>query len=127
MKRYSIFLERLNHSDRPPKAQSPFVVSAAVSLAAFVVIYWLDSPQVSSLRVWWGQWLVYAVIPTLLAFIILYRSSWHQEMRRAARTLLLALLSCLIFPGALLAAGVAVLLGVLVYSCYFDHFLRFHY
>jgi hypothetical protein len=101
-------------------------VAAVVSLAAFVFIYWLDSPQVSSLRAGWVQGLAYAVIPTLLAFIILYRSSWHQEMRQTARTVLLALLSCLIFPGALLAAVIAMLLAVLVYSCYFDHFLRFH-
>ena len=127
MKRFDTLLEWLNHSHQPPETQSPFTASAIVSLVAFAFIYWLDSEVVSALRLWWAELLVYALVPMLLSFIILYRSSWHQEMTRAGRTTLLALLSCLILPGVLIATGIAFALAVLVYSCYFDGLSRFHY
>ena len=127
MKRFATFLDWLNHSHRSPESESPVIASAVVSFFSFAFIYWLDSREVSSLGVWWAETLIYAFIPILLAFIVLYRSSWHQEMRHAARAVLMAFLSCLIFPGALIAAGIALLLAVLAYYCYFDHPSRFHY
>jgi hypothetical protein len=127
MKRFGTLLEWLNHSHQPPETQSPFKASAFVSLLSFAFIFWLDGEVVSLLRVWWAELLVYALVPILLSFIILYRSSWHQEMAQGGRTALLAVLSCLILPGALIATGIALALVVLVYSCYFDGFLRFHY
>lgn len=127
MNRFADVIEWLNHSHQPPQAQSPFAAAAAASLASFASIYWLDGPEVAALRIWWVEGFVYAFVPTLLAFIILYRSAWHQEMTRTARTFLVAVLSCLIFPGALLAAGIGLFLAVLVYHCYCDGFMRFHY
>jgi len=61
MKRMALFLERLNHSDQPPEAQSPLVASAMAALVSFVVVYWLDRPVVSLLRLWWAELLAFAV------------------------------------------------------------------
>jgi hypothetical protein len=127
MKRFATVLEWLNHSHRSPESESPVVASAVVSFVSFVFIYWLDGRDVSSLGLWWAETLIYAFIPVLLAFIVLYRSSWHQEMRSSARAALMAILSCLIFPGALIAAGIAFFLAVLAYYCYFDRPSAFHY
>jgi hypothetical protein len=127
MKRYANVFEWLNHSHQPPEAQSPFLAAATASLVSFASIYWLDGHEVSSLRIWWAEGLIYAFVPTLLAFIILYRSAWHQDMTRTPRTFLVAVLSCLIFPGALIAAGISLFVAILVYTCYCDGFTRFHY
>ena len=121
-----MFLERLNHSDQPAETQSPLASSAAASLVSFVLICCLDSRFVSMLRVWWAELLVYAVIPVLVAFIVLYRSSWHQEMRRAGRACLLALVSCSIFGAVLIAAGFGMVVALFVYFGCFDNFSRFH-
>lgn len=127
MKRFATLLDWLNHSHRPPETESPILTSAMVSLFSFALILWLDVREVSSLGVWWAETLIYSFVPILLAFIILYRSSWHQEMRRSARAVLLAVLSCLILPGALIATGIALLLWVMAYYCFLDHPMAFHY
>lgn len=127
MKRFATLLDWLNHSHRSPETESPVVAAGLVSFFSFAFIYWLDGREVSSLGVWWAETLIYAFIPILLAFIVLYRSSWHQEMRQSARSAFMAVLSCLIFPGALIVAGIALLLAVLAYYCYFDRPLAFHY
>ncbi|MGA2243837.1 MAG: hypothetical protein ABSH48_02465 [Verrucomicrobiota bacterium] len=126
MRRLTTFLERLNHCDQPPEAQSPILSAAAAALISFVLVCCLDSHFVSSLRLWWAELLVYAAIPIMLAFIILYRSSWHQEMRRATRTLLLALMSCTIFGAAAIAVAITVVVISLAYASCLDRFLAFH-
>jgi threonine/homoserine/homoserine lactone efflux protein len=126
MRRFSVLLEWLNHSGRPPEAQSPFKASAVVCLLSFVFIFALDHQIVSSLQPWWEQLVIYAVVPVLLAFIILYRSSWHQEIRSWTRSPLLVLISCLVFGSALVAAGLIMLLAALVYACYVKDFTAFH-
>ncbi|MDR3378236.1 MAG: hypothetical protein P4M10_06085 [Verrucomicrobiae bacterium] len=126
MKRFDMFLDRLNHNDRPPQAQAPIGASSVAALISFVFIYWLDSQIVSSLKVWWEQLLVYGVVPMLLAFIILYRSSWHREIRAAARSPLLVLMSLVIFGGVLIALAAAMILLCVVHFAYGD-ISRFHY
>ena len=126
MKRFATFLDWLNHSHQSSKTESPVMVAGVVSFISFAFIYWLDGREVSSLGIWWAETLFYACIPVVLAFIILYRSSWHREMSRSARATLIGLLSCLIFPGALIAVGIAFLLAVVAYYCFSD-LTRFHY
>ena len=126
MKQLATFLGWLNHSRRAPEAQSPVSTSAFAALISFAFIYWLDGREVSALGIWWAETLIYSFIPILLAFIILYRSSWHQDMARSGRAILLAFVSCLILPGALIAAMIAFGLAVVGYYC-FSEPLRFHY
>ena len=126
MKRFSVFLDCLNHSHRSPESESPVMAAGVVSFVSFAFIYWLDGHDVSRLGIWWAEALFYAFIPVVLAFIILYRSSWHQEMSRSARAMMMGLLSCLIFPGALIVAGIALVLAIVGYYCFSD-LTRFHY
>lgn len=127
MKRFAQFLDRLNESHQPLEAQSPIATSAIACLLSFVFIYWLDGPQVSSLRLWWAELFVYAAIPIILAFIILTRSAWHHELARIVRLPLLALMSCAIFGGVLLATGLALGLLCLVYFSSMDNFATGHF
>jgi hypothetical protein len=127
MKRFEVFLHRLNHDDRPPEEQSPVQASAWVELVSFLVVYWLTRDVISSFRLWWAELLAYAIVPILLAFIILYRSAWHQEWRAATRTIWAGLFSCVLFAGVLLAIGLVAVLVTLTYISNFDGFPRFHY
>lgn len=126
MKRFAMFLDWLNHNDRPPEAQSPFQASAVAALVSFIAICWLDGRAVSLLGAWWAELLVYAFVPTLLAFIILYRSSWHQELGGLVRALRAGLWSVIIFAGVMVAIGMAMVLVSLLYYAYGD-ISRFHY
>ena len=70
---------------------------------------------------------VNAAIPILLAFIVLYRSAWHEGLRRGARALLVAATSCAIFSAVALGTLLAAVLAALTYASNFDRFLAFHY
>jgi hypothetical protein len=127
MKRFTMFLDWLNHHDWPPETQSPIRASAAASLVSFLFIFWIDGRVVSLLGVWWAEFLVFSFVPLLLAFVILYRSSWHRELAVPARTFLAALLSGIIFGGVLIGLGLAAVLLALAYVSHFDRFTAFHY
>jgi len=122
-----MFLDRLTRNDQPAEAQSPVQASGVTALVSFILVYWLDSRFVSSLGTWWAELLVYAFVPVLLAFIILYRSAWHRELTAVSRALLAGLFSCVIFAGVLLAIGVTMVLVALAYYSHFDGIMRFHY
>jgi hypothetical protein len=127
MKRFATFLDWLNHHDWPPETQSPIRASAAASLVSFLLILGIDGRVVSLLGNWWAEFLVYSFVPLLLAFVILYRSSWHRELGATARTFLAALLSTIILGGVLITMGIAVVLLGLVYISHFQNFTAFHY
>jgi len=127
MRRWNLFLERLQQSDQPPESQSPILVAGAAALVAFVITCWLGSHYVTSLRLWWTELLVYPILPSALAFILLHRSCWHQEMRRSTRALLLALTSCAIFVTVVVIAALAMVVVALAFFSCFNRFGAFHY
>jgi hypothetical protein len=127
MKRFTLFLDWLNHHDWPPKTQSPIGASAVACLVSFLIILGVDGRVVSLLGNWWAEFLVYSFVPLLLAFVILYRSSWHRELGAKTRTFLAALLSTIILGGVLIAMGIALVLLGLVYISHFQNFTAFHY
>jgi len=94
---------------------------------SFVLVYWFDRPVVSLLRIWWAELLAFAIIPILLAFVVLYRSSWHQDMRRALRTVLVAAMSCTIFGLVIIIAAVAMFVISFVYFGCLDRFGSGHF
>jgi hypothetical protein len=111
-KRSILYLSRLNvaaHHGQPSEFQFPLPRDIGIaSFACFVsliLIYWVTRPVVELFNIWWAELLVYGIIPTSAAFIILYRSSWHREMTGAARTGSLLLLSCVIFGCSLIVIG----------------------
>ncbi|MGA9452409.1 MAG: hypothetical protein WBW41_13820 [Verrucomicrobiia bacterium] len=107
---YIVFsrLSVMNHSDQPSEFQLPIGVASFACLVCFAFIYLVARPAVLLLEVWWAEWLAYALIPVSVAFIILYRSCWHPEMVRAARTSCLVLLSCIIFCSDLVFIGILI-------------------
>jgi ABC-type iron transport system FetAB permease component len=114
-KRSILFLGRLNvaaHHGQPAEFQFPLPrvigVASFVCFVSLILIYWVARPVVELFNSWWAELLVYGIIPTLAAFVILYRSSWHREMTGAARTGSLLLLSCVILGCSLIVIGASV-------------------
>ena len=93
-------------SDVQSPLQRAVVFACLACFGSLTFIYWAARPAVERLEVRWAEFLVYAVIPIAVTFIILYRSCWHREIAWVARTGFLLLLSCLILMGVLLAIGV---------------------
>jgi hypothetical protein len=115
-KQFTLFVGRfMGHRDQPPEFQFPF--SRAIGVASFVcfvsliLVYWIARPAVRLIEVRWVGWLAYALLPVTVTFITLYRSSWHPEMRGAARTGSVLLVSCVILGCILLIAGTLVSIG----------------
>ena len=103
-----------------PEVQNPLQrVIAIASIASFVSListFLAARWVVSQLQGWWVQLLVYAIIPISVAYIILYRSCWHREIRGAARTCSLLLVSCVILVGDIIVVG-AVLCAAVIFIC----------
>lgn len=81
------------------RTQRAGIIAAFACLACSGYLFWVASPAVELLGVWWAELLVYTLIPIALTFTILHGSDFHREMARAARTSFLFLVSCLIFGG----------------------------
>lgn len=81
------------------RAQRAGIIAAFACLACSGYLFWVASPAVELLGVWWAELLVYTLIPIALTFTILHGSDFHREMARVARTSFLFLVSCLIFGG----------------------------
>jgi hypothetical protein len=108
----------MDDNEQTPDVQSPLqraVVMASIAcFVSLIIIYWVARPAVELLHVRWVEWLVYAIIPISVTFIILYRSCWHPEITGAARTYSLLLLSCIILVGVFIAIGF-IILGVFAF------------
>ena len=109
-----------------PEVQSPLQrVIAVASTASFVsLIFSFVAARwaVSQLQGWWVQLLAYAIVPVSVAFIILYRSCWHREIKGGARTCSLLLVSCAILAGDVVAVGVVICAAV-VFICLIAFFV----
>jgi hypothetical protein len=66
-----------------------------------IIFYWVAGRAVELLEVRWIEWLVYAIIPISVTFIILYRSCWNPEIKGVTQTCSLLLLSCIILGDVL--------------------------
>jgi hypothetical protein len=87
----------------------PRIIAAASfgCLASWTIIYGLAPHVVESPRDLWVGLLVDGAVPVLVAFLILYRSNWHEERAPAARMGQLLGLSCAILGGLLALIGTA--------------------
>jgi len=112
--------------DRPFEVHSPILASSVACFIAWVSSCCVSRYAVAPLHIWWAGLMLEALVPILLTFAILYRSSWHPQTTGPARTLVLTLLSCAIFGAVLFAAGIAIILASLVFYSEFDDFMRFH-
>ena len=65
----------------------------------------------------WAEWLfpvLFVTVPTAVAFLILYRSSWHREFCKARRILFMTGSAGLVFGADLLVAGLMMVILCLV-------------
>ena len=108
-------LSFMNATEQTPKVQSPsqetIGTASLACLVALIFFYWYAGPAVQVLDVWWAKLLVYALIPILVTFTILYSSGWHREMGGPRRTCFLLLRSCAILVGVLFVIGTMVVLA----------------
>jgi len=81
----------MNQDDPPAEVKLPVGVAALACCVGFALVYWTARPVTALVHAWWAKLLVYSLPPLAVTFVILYRSNWHREMARAART------SCLAF------------------------------
>jgi hypothetical protein len=107
--RYSGHLSVMDDNEPAPEEQSPVqravVIASIACFASLMLFYWVARPAIERLEIRWAKFLVCAIIPMAVTFIILYRSCWHREITGAARTCSLLLLSCVILGGELIAIG----------------------
>jgi hypothetical protein len=75
-------------------------------LLVLLTVYALTRRWVELLGVWWGELLVYACIPLLVTFTILYRSQAREDMSRVTRVGYLFFVSALIFGSVIFCVTV---------------------
>ena len=100
----------MDDNEQMPEVQSPskqaIIVASIACFVSLTLFYSIARPAVELLEVGWIEFLAYAIIPTSVTFIILYRSCWHEEITGVARTCSLFLLSCIILSGVLIIIGI---------------------
>jgi hypothetical protein len=102
----------MNDNEPPPKFELPVprVVGLAV-IACFISltgIYLLTRPTMGAIESGWAKLLVYAPLPLLVTFAVLYHSDWHRQNGGAARMGSLLVASGLILAGVLAALAASV-------------------
>lgn len=106
-------LEERQIPEEPHPVRRVVSIAASVCFATAIGFYFLAGREVSQLQVWWAELLVYAIVPTAVTFIVLYRSGWHREITGAARTGSVFLLSCAILGSEMVAVVLMFVLAVL--------------
>jgi hypothetical protein len=86
--------------------QQAIGIAGFACLICFLAVYLAARPLVLWLSVWWAGVPIYSVVPIGVAFVILYRSAWHEELPRVTRILSMILSSCIIFAADLLMIGI---------------------
>ena len=114
----SVGLSVVDNNEPTPEVQPPLqramVIASFACFFSLLLVYWVARPAAGRLEAGGAEFVVYAILPTSLTFIVLYRSCWHREITGAARTCSLLLLSGVILAGVLAAIGV---LLCLVWFC----------
>src|SRR5258708_39057012 len=85
-----------------PPSERAIVMAFIACLVSSAFFYSVARPVVEPLEIGWYKFLIYAIVPTSVTFIILYRSCWHSEITGIARTCSLLLLTCAILGAVLL-------------------------
>lgn len=88
--------------EQESKPQSPSERALILASIACFVSYSIAKRVVEPLEIGWAKYMVYALIPISVTFIILYRSCWHPEITGIARTYSLLLFACIILSIVLL-------------------------
>ena len=106
----------MSNYDETEDSQPPFGIAGFACLIFMAVIYYATEPMLSQHFVWWGKLLIYCLASIAVAFTILYRSSWHRELQKVRRILILSLSACLVFGVTMLIVGL--IMAVLFFISY---------
>lgn len=95
----------MSNNEQPEASRPPIGIAGISCFGCLPVVYLATRPFIGFLDKWGIQWLLYTSIPILIAFIVLYRSSWHRELPTVTRILSMLLSAVIIFTVALLFVG----------------------
>jgi hypothetical protein len=102
----------MNDIEEPRKFELPVPrsvgLAAIACLVSLTVVYLLNCPTLGTIESGWAKLLIFAPLPFLVTFAVLYHSDWHRQNSGPARLGSLLLDSGLIFTGVLAAIAVSV-------------------
>jgi hypothetical protein len=107
----------MNQNDSSGESPPPTVLAGLVGLVSLPAVHLALAPFATFLDIRWVGWLhllLLAAVPMTVAFIILYRSSWHREFSKARRIVCLSASACLIYGIDLLTLALLVIVACLV-------------
>jgi hypothetical protein len=90
-------------------------IAASLCVMSLPVIYYATQPVILLFYEPWTPWFVislYAVVPVVMAFNVLYCHPWYPKWSRPKRTILSLLLSCVIFGVDLLLIVFIILMAI---------------
>lgn len=105
----------MNAEGQTNESTPPVVLAALGGLLCLPVIRILTNPVGRFVNARLAEWIIVAafvLVPTAVAFVILYRSSWHREYSKFRRVVSVLLSSCAVYCVDLVAAG-----GLLLIAC----------
>lgn len=109
----------MSNNEPMDKNVPPFFMAGLACLLCLPVMYLATRPLLWLLHERWTEWLLLTLFiagPLTVTFIILYRSTWHQEFTRARRVLSMILSSCIIYGVDLLLLGFVITLGCVIFG-----------
>ena len=106
----------MDHSQQKQDSRPPIGIAGVACLACLAVVCLATRPFIGFLDHWGIQWLLYASLPVVTAFVILYRSSWHPELPRVTRILSMILSACIIYGVVLLAGALTIAIASIFFS-----------
>jgi hypothetical protein len=106
----------MSNNEQSAESQPPIGLAGLACFGSLAIVYLATRPFIEWLERWEIQWLLYISIPIVIPFIILYRSSWHQELPRPTRILSMLLSACIIFALVLTIGALAVIVASVFFS-----------
>ena len=108
----------MNPNDEIEEDEHTAVIAVFSSMMSLPAIYAATRPVIWLVHPHWFHWvpwlltLMFTLMPTVVAFIILYFGFWHREWQKPKRILLAILASCLIYGADILIIGYGFAVGV---------------
>ena len=96
--------------------QSPVGVAGVACFGSLAVIHLATQPFLRFLDPWGIQWLLEVSFPVAVAFIILYRNSWHEEMSGLKRVLPMILRAGIVYGVVLMASALVLAVAGVFFS-----------
>jgi hypothetical protein len=106
----------MDQNVKPAEFRPPIGFASVACVLTMTFMFCVARSAISLVKVWWVEMTIYAAIPILVVFVILYRSFWHQELDKTTRILSMLLTSCIIFCCVLIIAGIVVAAASVFFS-----------